>query len=408
MPLLLFAIAPGCGHSAVESADRRGAAAEPLPLTTRTLQVELETWPTVVRVQGSLSADEVSTVGAKVAGRVVTVDVDLGDFVQANQSLVTIDRQEFELLVMQARAQLAQARAAVGLTPEDDAARLDPLHAPPVREAKAVWDQAKQEADRLTQLRKQNAVSDAEVDVAEAAEQVADARFASALNGVREKIALISVQTAELSLAEQHLNDSVTRAPFDAVVQNRQVAPGMYVQVGAPLIELVRTSTLRFRGSMPERYAQLLHQGQQVKLRIESLAEPREVRVSRISPALDELSRSLMFEAEVENADQQLRSGLFAEAEVILDPAAQSVVIPRSALVRFAGVEKVWRVADGMAGEAVVQVGRQEADRVEILDGIAVGETILLDGSLGRVAKLGTSPSVPTQVAENKNVAAQQ
>jgi RND family efflux transporter MFP subunit len=327
-------------------------------------------------------------VGAKVAGRVVEVSVDLGDQVRRDDPLVTLDREEFRLAVAQAEAQLAQARAAVGLKADDDVAALDPLNAPPVREAKAVWDESRQRLDRLRQLRAENAVSSADVEQAEAAERVAEARYASAQNGVREKIALIGVQTAELGLARQRLADAVVLAPFDAAVRSRQVAPGTYVQVGQPLVELVRTSTLRFRGAIPERYAQAMRIGQQVSLRIETIDEPRVVSVTRISPALDEFSRSLVFEAEVDNPGAQLRSGLFAEAEVVLDPEARALVIPASAIVRFAGVEKVWKLTDGTCGETVVQLGRQTEDQVEIISGLAAGDVILVEGSEGRVARV--------------------
>ena len=91
-----------------------GAAAEVL-VSGETLTIELVPWPVVARVQGSLSADEVSTIAAKVAGRIVEVNCDLGDVVQQGQSLIQLDDTEYALRVVQAEAQLAQARAAIGL-----------------------------------------------------------------------------------------------------------------------------------------------------------------------------------------------------------------------------------------------------------------------------------------------------
>jgi RND family efflux transporter MFP subunit len=382
----------GC-RQAREAETVAGESREPPLLQAEVFTVEPQPWPQVVRTQGSLISEEVTTVGAKVAGRVVEVVVDLGDRVNRGDPMVLLDRQEFQLMVTQANAQLAQARAAVGLKPEEDVATLDPLGAPPVREARAVWEQSRQQLVRVKQLKVQNAVSDAELQQAEAAERVAEARYASAVNTVREKMALIGVQAAELALAQQRYEDAITRAPFDATVQNRLVAPGTYVQVGEPLMALVTTTTLRFRGAMPERYAQSLRVGQRVVLQIESLADPRTVQVTRISPALDEASRALVFEAQVENQDEQLRTGLFAEAEVVLDPEARSIVIPASAVVRFAGVEKVWKVVDEMAGPVPVQVGQQKGDRVEILEGLSQGDVILSDGSQGRVARIRRSSS---------------
>jgi RND family efflux transporter MFP subunit len=222
---------------------------------------------------------------------------------------------------------------------------------------------------------------------------VAEALYASALNGVREKIALIGVRAAELSLAQQRLQDAVICAPFDGLVQQREVAPGTYVQVGQGIATLVRNSTLRFRGTMPERHAQRLALGCEVRLEIESVAEPRVAAVTRISPALDPLSRALLFEARIDNADGRLRSGLFAEADVVLDADAQSIVVPKSAVLEFAGVEKVWRVVDGVIGEHVVHTGQRRGEGIEIVEGLSAGDQILRNAGEGRVARIDAIPA---------------
>jgi RND family efflux transporter MFP subunit len=410
---VVIPIVVGCGHS-----ESHAPSAKPMPddAVTAALQAELfavepRTWPTIVRAQGSLIADEVTTVGAKVAGRVLEVHVDLGDEVRQGTPLITLDRREFELQVTQAEAQLSQVRAAVGLRPGDLADRLEPPNAPPSREAKAIWDEAVTQLERQRELRVRNASSEVEFDQAAAAERVAEARYASALNGVREKLALISVREAELALASQRLQEAITLAPFDGKIQNRLVAPGTFVQVGQPLVAMVRTGTLRFRGSMPERSAHRLAVGQQVTLRIESSDEPFRLEISRISPALDELSRSLLFEANVSNQDGQLRPGLFAEAELVLDPQATALVVPRSAVVQFAGTEKVWKVVDGLAREQPVRVGRRAGDAVEISSGLAPGDVIVVDGSQGRVARVdqeerGNLSSVQTTIPPPDNSSA--
>jgi RND family efflux transporter MFP subunit len=342
----------------------------------------------VVHSQGTLVADEVAVVGAKVAGRVAQVGVDLGDQVAAGATLAALDQDEFRLQVALAEAQLLQARAALGLKPTDPAESLDPHNAPPVREASAVVDEIKSRIERIRQLRVRNAVTKDELDAAISEEGVADARYAAAVNGVREKIALIGVRGAELSVARQRLSDTAILSPFEGVIQQKHVAPGSYVQVGDPIVTLVRTSTLRFRGTIPERHAHRLAIGQQVTLTIESVEEPQIAEITRISPTVDELTRALMFEAEVANEDRSLRTGLFAEAEVIVDPAAEALVVPASALTEFAGAEKVWKVVDGIAQEQIVETGRRTDDFIEIADGLAIGDLVLADGSAGKVARV--------------------
>ncbi len=362
------------------------AAAE--PLRCELITIERVSWPTIARTQGDLFADEVAVVGAKVAGRVDRIHVDLGDRVSAGSPLVTLDQDEFKLAVEQAQAQLQQARAAVGLQPGDAVEQLDPENSPPVREVRAVWDEARTKSARWQQLAKQNAVTEADLQAVLAAEQVAAAQYASALNSVREKVALIGVRSAELSLAEQRLAETVVPAPFEGLVQERQVAPGSFVQIGSAIVTFVRTDPLHFRGMMPERHARSLEIGQDVLLQIESVAEPRLVKVTRISPTLDPRSRSLLFEAEVSNRDHRLRTGLFAEGAVTIDSETTAIAIPASAIVEFAGVEKVWRVVDGTAREQVVVTGARRGELIEIRHGLTVGDRILRQGHEGRVAQV--------------------
>lgn len=355
-------------------------------------------WPTFVRSQGSLYPDEESVVGAKVAGRVAEVHVDLGDRVAAGDPLVTLDREEFRLEIAQAEAQLQQTRSAVGLLADDDVEQLVPENAAPVREAKAVWEEAKSSLDRATKLRAQDAVARGEYEQAAATERVSEARFASALNSVREKIALIGVRQAELQLARQRFDDAVIAAPLDGYVQRRHVAQGNYISVGQPIAIIVRTQPLRFRGTVPERYAQLLDIGQTVRLQIESVTRSYEAEITRVSPALDQQSRALVFEAEIDNRDHDLRTGLFVEAEVVIDPDATALIIPGSALTEFAGTQKVWKVIDGVAAEQEVLAGARRDDEREILSGLTAGDRILRDGSKGRVARI-----VPRQAADSEN-----
>lgn len=384
--LVAFAIAillSGCTETAAPNAPVAKIEAE---IEGKLFTVTLQNWPRVAKVQGGLFANEITTIAAKVPGRVVEVNCDLGDLVQADQVLVKIDQREYELLAAQAEAQLTQARSAIGLKAGDPVEKLNPMNAPPVREARAVLDEAKQSVERLKKLFSQGAVVATDLESATALESVADARFNSSLNSVREKIALVGVQTALRALAEQRLSDTSITAPFKGRIQNRTVAIGSYVNVGQPILELVRTDVLRYRASIPERSAPKIKLGQKVKLLLHG-EPPREVNITRISPALDSVSRSLMFEAAVPNEDGMLRSGSFSQADVVLDEQSQAVAIPLSAMVRFAGVQKVWKVVDGKVKEAVVEVGEENKNFVEIRNGLREGDTILLDGRSGGVGK---------------------
>jgi membrane fusion protein, multidrug efflux system len=404
--LVALALA-GCSRPATQ------AVVDATPTEAPVLKAEVFTvvsrpWPSLAHVPGSLFADETADVGAKVAGRVAKVNVELGDTVVAGQPLASLDLHEFDLQVTQAQAQLEQARAAVGLAPNDPVEKLVPENSPPVREARAVLDEAETKSKRWVQLRKQNAVTEADAEAVIAAEQVAAAKYSSSLNGVREKIALIGVRAAELDLAKQHLAEAVITAPFDGLAVERHVAPGTYVQIGDMIATIVRTDPLHFRGMMPERYARRLAVGQEVELKIEAVSEPRQVHVTRISPRMDPLSRALLFEAEIANPDRTLRSGLFTEAKVTLDAQATAIVLPESAVIEFAGVEKVWKVVEGSTQEQVVLTAQRRDGQIEIVDGVSAGDILLVRATEGRVAKVEPIHSAPVDPSLTSQDAATQ
>lgn len=383
--LCLF-VAAGCGSPEVSNAVKKP---EVLPtLEADVVAVTPQVWPTMVRSHGSLFPDEVAVIGSRIEGRVDEVHVDLGDSVTEGTPLVTLSQAEFQLRVEQAEAQLLQARSAVGLRPGDMVAQLQPENAPPVLEQKALWNEARANLARAVQLQERKSITASELEQIAATVEVTEARYKSALNSVHEKIALIGVREAELSLTRQSLADTGIVAPFNGLVQQKQVSPGTYVRVGDPVATIVRTDRLRFRGTIPERFSLDLSEGQSVQLQIESVEKPVTASVSRISPAVDPASRSLLFEAVIDNPDAALRSGLFAEARIVTDEQATAIVIPPSALVEFAGAQKVWKLVNGEAREQQVLAGEHRANGIQIRKGLVEGDVILLDGHSGMPARV--------------------
>jgi len=253
-----------------------------------------------------------------------------------------------------------------------------------VVQAEAVWNEAKLEYERAKGLLAEHAIPAEEVQQRQAALLVAEAKYRAALNEVDEQVALAAVKRAELGLARQFLADAAIRAPFDGVVQQRHVAPGAYVQVGQAVVTLVRTDPLRFRGGIPEREAPLVRLRQPAQVAVEGQADPFPGQVTRICPALDMSSRALQVDIDLPNPASRLHVGLFAQADIVIDPDARTLAVPLTAIREFAGVEKVWVVRGGKAAQEPVQTGRRTAARVEILEGLAAGDLVLVDSRQGR------------------------
>jgi RND family efflux transporter MFP subunit len=147
------------------------------------------------------------------------------------------------------------------------------------------------------------------------------------------------------------------------------------------VVVLVRIHPLRLRLAVPERDSGALRVGQTVRLTVEGDTREFTGRLVRISPAISEDNRTLMVEAEVPNQGGELRPGAFARAAIMVEEARQAkptVLVPASAVVTFAGVERVIGVEAGRAREREVKTGRRAGELIEVLDGIAAGEPVVL------------------------------
>jgi RND family efflux transporter MFP subunit len=162
-------------------------------------------------------------------------------------------------------------------------------------------------------------------------------------------------------------------------VRERQATPGEYVAAGQPIVTVVRLHPLRLRLAVPERDAAGVRTGQEVRLTVEGDPATYIGRVARLSPAIDERSRTLMLEAEVPNRDGTLRPGTFATAQVVTAADEPTVFVPATAIVTFAGIEKVIVVKEGKTLEKRVKTGRLDRDRVEIVEGIVPGEQVVAE-----------------------------
>jgi RND family efflux transporter MFP subunit len=391
--LAVTSLLGGCrsGESARASGESAGAR------EVRVARAERGALPNVVTVSGTLAAEEQVVLGMKVAGRVAELSVDLGSRVEQGQVMARLDPTDFRLRVQQAEAALQQARSRLGLAPEADLLgsardaprsddhnaetvdRVDPEQTSLVRQARAVMDESRLRRDRARQLFKEQLVPKSELDAAEANFVVAESRYQDALEEVRNRQALLAQRRSELQLARQQFTDAVLRAPFAGAVRERQASLGQYLDAGQPLFTLVRMHPLRLRVAVPERDAAGIRVGQEVRVAVEGDPNVYAGRVARASPAIEETSRTLMVEAEVPNPAGVLRPGSFARAEIVTSADLPVVFVPDSAIVQFAGIEKVFLVNEGRAVEQRVRTGRRHGRQVEIIQGINAGDTVVVE-----------------------------
>jgi RND family efflux transporter MFP subunit len=351
---------------------------EPL-LSVHVVAAASERLPRTVIVTGTLAADEEVAAGFKVAGRVSEIAVDLGSPVRKGQILGRLDPADFRFRVEQAEAALRQVRASLGLPSEGSEESMDPEKTALVREARAVLEEARLNRDRVAQLREKDLVARADFDAALSRLLVAESRYQAAIEEVRNRQELLAERRSALSLARQQLADSVLHAPIDGAVRERLVSVGEYLAAGSPVVRLVRIHPLRLRVAVPERDAAAIRVGQEVRVHPEGDSVEHAGRVARLSPAIQEQNRTLVVEAEVANRQGRLRPGAFARAEIVVSADRPVVLVPEQAIVTFAGLERVFGVADGRAVEKRIRTGRRIGGRVEVLEGLAAGEQVVVD-----------------------------
>jgi len=280
--------------------------------------------------------------------------------------------------VQQAEAALAQTRARVGLSPAGGDDRVALEQTGPVREAKAVLEEAKAKRDRAVRLINQGIIPRAEYDTADAEYKVASSRYQDAIEEIRNRQGLLAQRRSELNLARQQLADTVLYAPMNGVVQLKSASVGEYLAAGAPVVDIVQIDPLRLRVDVPERESNNIRNGQSVRVTVEGDVEAYLGVVKRLSPSISQQNRVLAVEADVRNSGR-LRPGAFVRAEIVTDQTSSAATVPPSAIVTFAGIEKVITVEGGKAVEKVVMTGRRGTDWVEIRSGVNVGQPVVVN-----------------------------
>lgn len=330
-----------------------------------------------VQVTGTLAAQDQATVSVKVPGRLRALPVDLGSVVRKGQIITQVEPQDYQLRVQQSEAALSQARARLGLPPDGGDEKVNLEQTGTVRQARAQMDEARKSRERAVTLVEQGVVARTEFETADAAYKVAVGKYQDAVEEVRNRQGLLAQRRTELALARQQLSDTNVVAPFDGIVQERKASVGEYLAAGAPVVEIVRVNPLRFRAEVPERDAASVRAGQMVRVTVEGSPKAYAGRIVRLSPTITEQSRVLIVEAEVGN-DGTLRPGSSARADITTSDTSMAVTIPTTALINFAGIEKVILVQNGKALEKSITTGRRINEWTEVLAGVNVGDTVVL------------------------------
>lgn len=298
---------------------------------------------------GTLRSRQSVTLRPEVAGRIVQIAVPDGARVRKGQLLVQMDDTLQKAELSQAQAQLSIARANL---------------------------------KRNEELVAQAFVAQRVLDESRAALQVAE---------------------AQVSLAQARLARMRVVAPFDGAVGLININLGEYVKDGADLINLEDTSQLTVDFRLPERYQGLVAAGQPVQVQLDALpGQSFQARIQAVDPLLDANGRSIAVRAVLPStAGKDLRPGMFARVNTVFSVNETAMVVPEEAIVPQAGkqfVIKLRKEGEGDGAKLVTQrtevrIGVRRAGQVEITDGVAVGDTVVVAGQQ-RLQQDGTAVRV--------------
>ena len=366
----------GCSGPYSNPATATASTEKPLVVSVQTIAVE--SLPEVIVANGELFAEDVASIGVKVPGRLMKLNVDLGSQVTAGQVLGELEKDDYEFRVKQAEGQVEQTRAQLGIgnTSNDTVV---PENTAMVRQAAAGLREATLIGENTTKLFQQGVLSRVDNEKAGVTKQAAEARYQAAMEQVAQLRAQLIERRAQLALARQQLSDTVIKAPFSGGVTKRQSSVGEYLVVNSPVATIVRQHPLRIRLEVPEKQAAKVKFGQLIEIDIQGGQGRRTGRVVRLSPAIDAQSRSLTVEGEIPNEDGKVRPGSFAEGRITVNAAASGITVPFSSVVSFAGTERVFVVNKGALEDHVIQTGRRlPGDRVEVLEGIEANSKVVI------------------------------
>jgi membrane fusion protein, multidrug efflux system len=318
---------------------------------------------------GTVRAFESITVTAKVAGIIEKIEFAEGQKVKAGDVLVSLD-------TMERRADIEAAVAEI-------------------RRATASRNEIATRLDRARQLRSSGSGTEAQVEDLTAQVRTLESVIASA--------------EARRKGAEARLEELIIRAPFPGRVGTRSVSLGAYVAPSTRITTLDDLSKVRLDFSVPENLLGRVKPGQDVNA-ISAAFRERVFRgkVSLMDTRVDPVTRTVRLTAEFDNPDEALRPGMFLAVGLEVTTKDDAVVVPEEAVVSEGLRQIVFTVKDNKVERRVIRIGQRQGGKVEVVEGLRPGETIVVLG-LQRVRAgavvtprpLGTQPA-PAPAAQRE------
>ena len=300
--------------------------------------VKPEKFTETLTVMGSIEANESVVLKSEVSGKITGIFFDEGQYVEKGMLLIKVYDDDLQ-------AQLTKAKANLRLTEDVEA--------------------------RQRQLLDREAISRQEYDVS----------FAN-LQAAQADVALLTAQISKTEI----------KAPFSGTIGFRKVSPGEYITPGVDIASLVDDNPAKIQFTVPEKYSQLLGRNTAIRYRLEGQPLERTATVYAVAPTIDQATRTLQLKALSPNPNGALIPGAFAKIEVLMQTQNNVVLIPAEAILSESAGQKVYLYKDGKVTPVMVETGTRTNNRVEIVQGIAPGDTVITTGMMQITARTTVTP----------------
>ena len=334
--LLALAGLGGCTSSG--TAKTGGEAQETSVPSVAVSRVQRRTLHRQITLPGSIRAYQEATLYAKVAGYLKSIAVDRGDWVKAGQVLAELEVPEMEAEIVKLEAEVEVAEV----------------------ENRRVSEASRRAPDLVTP------------------QAVDSARG-------RHEVALANLKRTQTLLEYAKLT-----APFSGVVTRRWVDPGAFIPAAtssssaksAAVVTVMDFRRVRVEVAMPETEVRLVRAGLPATVSVRELAgRTFKGSVTRIAYALDESTKTMATEIDIENADGALRPGMYASVTVGLERKADALMAPAQAILTQQGKPFAFVVDGGRARKVALQTGLDDGVEVEILGGLTPGDALVVSGA---------------------------
>jgi len=310
-----------------------------------------------ITVVGNLIGEATVDIVPRLAGRVETVNVKLGDHVARGQIVAKMDDRDVREQVSQADANLEVNKATVRAR-ESDLKSAD-----------------------LT-LQRQKTMLSAGLTSKQNFDD-ADSRYSAALAQLDVAKAQASQTQARIEELKVTLGNTNIISPVDGFVGRRNLDPGAFAGTNTPVISVVAINTVRLVVNIVEKDFRRIEPGMEASVEVDAFPNEKFTgRVSRVAPAFDAATRTAPMEIEVPNPGYRLKPGMYARVSLLVDRQRDALTVPRSAIVDAQEKRGVFVIDQQVARFRQVRTGLQDGDRVQVLDGVSEGQRVVTTGAL--------------------------